>query len=140
MAGPVSASGNLWFKLAKMPEASSNFEVATLGEKIYALSPAFTYVFDTSTNSLASNPVMPTQSKLESALAVAVCWGKIFAFWGYDLTSNNNNINIGSALMFDPATDQWTTKASMPTPRSYMKANAVGDKIYLIGGWLKNTG
>jgi N-acetylneuraminic acid mutarotase len=36
--------------------------------------------------------------------------------------------------MYDPATDTWTTKASMPTPTADMEANVVDDKIYVISG------
>jgi N-acetylneuraminic acid mutarotase len=137
---PLVASGDLWVKLSPMPKGSSNFAVATLGEKIWALGPNFTYIYDTSTDKWNSTSVMPVSSPLESYLAVAACEGKIFAFGGYDLFPNGTSINTGSALMFDPTTARWITESSMPTARSYMQANTVGDKIYLIGGWLKNTG
>ena len=36
--------------------------------------------------------------------------------------------------VYDPTTDTWETKESMPTPRSDLRANVVNGKIYLIGG------
>ena len=36
--------------------------------------------------------------------------------------------------VYDPATNTWTTKTSLPTARSGLSANVVGDKIYLTGG------
>ena len=36
---------------------------------------------------------------------------------------------------YDPATDQWTQKADMPTGRSGMSTSVVNGKIYVIGGW-----
>jgi hypothetical protein len=36
---------------------------------------------------------------------------------------------------YDPATNEWTTKASMPTARSGLVVGVVGGKIYAIGGW-----
>ena len=36
--------------------------------------------------------------------------------------------------VYDPATNTWQTRQTMPTPRSHMFAGAVNGKIYLIGG------
>ena len=36
---------------------------------------------------------------------------------------------------YDPATNTWTTKASMPTGRYYLVVGVVGSKIYAIGGY-----
>jgi hypothetical protein len=36
---------------------------------------------------------------------------------------------------YDPATDTWTWKADMPTPRYGLDTVVVDSKIYAIGGW-----
>lgn len=40
----------------------------------------------------------------------------------------------GMTQVYDPATDTWETKTSMPTPRTQLEANVVNGKIYVIGG------
>ena len=56
---------------------------------------------------------------------------KIYCIGGFagldgDLTGVNE--------VYDPATDTWETKTSMPTPRGGLKANSINGKIYLISG------
>ena len=41
---------------------------------------------------------------------------------------------VGTNEEYDPQTDTWTTKASMPTPRDYFAITAYQNKIYCIGG------
>jgi N-acetylneuraminic acid mutarotase len=40
----------------------------------------------------------------------------------------------GRLDVYDPVTNEWTTKASMPTERSLGASAAVGGKLYVIGG------
>jgi hypothetical protein len=39
-----------------------------------------------------------------------------------------------SVLIYDPATDTWTTGAAIPASRDHLAAVAVGDEIWAIGG------
>jgi N-acetylneuraminic acid mutarotase len=75
-------------------------------------------------------------------LGVAAVNGKIYAIGG----DNGQNIGTGPPLsftshvvntteMYDPASDTWTLKASMPTPRSGFGVAVYQNKIYCIGGW-----
>lgn len=41
---------------------------------------------------------------------------------------------VGTVEVYDPETNGWTTKRSMPTPRNHFHASAVGGKIYAFGG------
>ncbi len=41
----------------------------------------------------------------------------------------------GNHFAYDPATDTYETKASVPTPRTWSTAAVVDGKIYLIGGY-----
>lgn len=36
---------------------------------------------------------------------------------------------------YDPATDQWTAKAPLPTQREHLASCAVGGKMLVVGGW-----
>ncbi len=132
---PAKASGDLWVKLAPMPVSSSTFEATALNGKIYAVSAIFTCVYDPSTNTWASKTPLPNPPNPWGTYAIAACEGKVYAFGGY------TPIWFGkiSTLMYDPSTDKWTSKTPMPTPRFSLQANAVGDRIYLISGWLNNT-
>jgi hypothetical protein len=70
----------------------------------------------------------------------------------YELTSSavNNVIYViggknGSSYLstneaYDPATNSWTTKASMPTARTGLTSSAVNNVIYVIGGIDYNSG
>lgn len=65
-------------------------------------------------------------------LGVAVVNGKIYAIGGSGPTGTNEE--------YDPATDTWTTKASMPDPQESFSERgcaivACQGKIYCIGGW-----
>ena len=137
----VAAYGDSWVKLSPMPEGSSNFAVAPLGEKIYAINSNFTYVYDSFLDTWSSKTTLPNSTNPEDTYMVAACNNKIYAFGGTTYNSTSGwYVNIGSNLMYDPSVNMWTTKTPIPTPRSEMQANVIGDKIYLIGGWVKNTG
>ena len=65
--------------------------------------------------------------------AITVYQNKIFCIGG----SGNNgadNPPTGVNEVYNPATDSWETKASMPTPRDALQANVLNGIIYCIGG------
>jgi len=71
-----------------------------------------------------------------NGLGVAVVDGKIYAIGGS--TESGENVNIGGFVgtneEYNPTTDTWTLKASMPTPRTGLAAVAYQGKIYCMGG------
>lgn len=71
-----------------------------------------------------------------NGLGVAVVDGKIYAIGGS--TENGENVNIGGFVStneeYDPTTDTWTLKASMPTPRAFLAVTAYQSKVYCFGG------
>jgi N-acetylneuraminic acid mutarotase len=73
---------------------------------------------------------MPTA---RSGLGVAVVDGKIYAIGGY-LDQISFSGHLGTNEMYDPATDTWETKESMPTARNRFGIAVVQNKIYVIGG------
>jgi len=74
-----------------------------------------------------------------AGLGVAAVNGKIYAIGGTVASGQYppdcyRGSFVGTNEQYDPATDTWTTKASMPTPRDYFAIAAYQNKIYCIGG------
>ena len=106
-------------------------------------------VFLTSIFAMPVNPVSTaspdswtTKKPMQEArggLGVAVVNGKIYAIGGSKASGPYRPDAyaggfVGTNEEYDPATDTWTTKASMPTPRDYFAIAAFKNKIYCIGG------
>jgi N-acetylneuraminic acid mutarotase len=75
---------------------------------------------------------MPTP---RSGFATIVYQSKIYCIGG--TTGDSENFVAGFTgvnEVYDPATDTWETKASMPTPRADLVASVVNSTIYCIGG------
>ena len=76
---------------------------------------------------------MPTP---RHSFGVAVYQNKIYVIGGITGSSDSENSGYTAITeVYDPETDTWETKTSMPTARSDLRANVVDGKIYLIGGW-----
>ena len=70
-----------------------------------------------------------------AGLGVVAVDGKIYAIGGNHATDYLPISGLlGTNEEYDPETDTWTTKASMPTPRDYFAIAAYKNKIYCIGG------
>ena len=76
-----------------------------------------------------------------SSFGIAVVDGKIYAIGGdRGSTFSPYDVEVGTGLVvgineeYDPATDTWVFKASMPTPRKYFAIAIHENKIYCIGG------
>ncbi|MBN1358603.1 hypothetical protein JW988_07535, partial [Candidatus Bathyarchaeota archaeon] len=76
---------------------------------------------------------MPTA---RCGLGVVVVEGKIYAIGGSSTAPFNNQAEnlLSINEEYDPTTDSWTVKPSMPTPRAYFAIAAFQNKIYCIGG------
>jgi hypothetical protein len=139
---PASASGDYWIARAPIPVAMNVYGLADINGQIYAFGvndnqKALTYAYNPKTDSWTSKTPMPTS---RVRFTIAQYQDKVYAvggITGYDSTSGTALIT-GANEMYDPATDTWTTKASMPTPRTSMEANTVNGKIYVISGLVDN--
>ncbi len=86
----------------------------------------------------------PMPSKRGSAVAATVN-GKIYVIGGAALHSGSNEIalyptrphrSVDTVEEYDPQTNRWTARSSMPTARNHAAVGAVNNKIYVIGGRL----
>ena len=57
--------------------------------------------------------------------------GKLYVFGGWD-----GGKAAGVAYEYDPATDKWTKKTSMPRPAHHAALAAANGKIYVMGGFV----
>ena len=64
-------------------------------------------------------------------IAVAVANGKIYVSGGRLGTYAHN---LGTVEEYDPSSDSWRPKASLPTPRSGIAAVTLGELMYVFGG------
>jgi len=135
----VMAAEDSWATREPMPTARS-VGVAVVDDKIYAIGGIYgiqssydnNEEYDPATNTWATKTAMPTP---RGDFAIAVFQDKIYTIggsiragqWTTELTDVNE--------VYDPATDTWTTKTSMPIPKAGLSASVVDGKIYLIGGF-----
>jgi N-acetylneuraminic acid mutarotase len=155
MAKPVSAAAsveNSWTSKAPMHVARSDLGVAVVNGKIYAIggntesgympnSGGNNYErlgwindtneeYDPETDMWAFKKSMPTP---RCNFAIAAFENKIYCIGGI-INWNSGRISVtGVNEVYDPATDTWENKTSMPNPAS-ATANVANGRIYVIGG------
>lgn len=141
-----------WTQKADMPTVRSDFSTCVVDGKIFVIggslrlkmdeygdmSLSTVEMYDPKTDTWEGKANMPT---VRSNVSVSVVDGKIYAIGGSKLKKYQVPRGFGTESeefptveMYDPATDTWTQKADMPTPRK-TKTCVVDGKIYAIGGW-----
>ena len=149
-------AGDKWTRKKNMPLAAHHLAVAENGGKIYVFGggvqrqaggPSYVPVnnaweYDPAADTWKALAAMPT--KRLAAVAVAAD-GKIYVMGGagnypskedaaLDPGQPHRVLDLNQA--YDPATNTWTTRQTLPTPRNSMFTGVVNGKIYLIGGRL----
>jgi hypothetical protein len=158
IAKPVSAaSPNSWASKAPMHVARSDLGVAVMNGKIYAIGGntesgyrpnsegndykalgwivATNEEYDPATDSWTFKTPMPTP---RYKFAIATYQNKVYCIGGITNWVSGEISYTGANEVYDPATDTWETKTSMPTATS-AQANVVGGMIYLVGGGSNET-
>ncbi len=143
-----------WTKKKPMGLASHHVAFTEMNGKIYAFGgfvpptsgpPAWVPIdnaweYDPANDSWKALAPMPT--KRGSPVAVAAN-GKIYVIGGATTSPNQNepvvlptrpHVSIGVVEEYDPGSNTWRARTSMPTPRNHATAGAVNGKIYVIGG------
>lgn len=142
-----------WTQKTDMPTARSSFSTCVMDGKIFVIggsaqlemdeygdmSLSTVEMYDPETDTWEGKANMPT---VRSGVSVSVVDGKIYAIGGSKMKKyqvprgfGTESEELPTVEMYDPATDTWTQKADMPTPRK-TKTCVVDGKIYAIGGWL----
>ena len=144
-AANLAAEEN-WTQKADMPTQRSGFDTCIVDGKIYAiggeidrfgdLTLSTVEMYDPKTDTWTQKADMPTSR----STSISVVDGKIYAIGGAKRHKRRigpgvvrDIIELPTVEMYDPATDTWTQKADMPTPRSTSTC-VVDGKIYAIGG------
>ena len=147
IAESVSAASNSWASKAPMQVARSSLGVAVVNDKIYAIggdarggNSPYTGSFvgtneeyNPATDAWTFKASIPTP---RSAFAIVAYQNKIYCIGGITGIDDRGRRITGVTEVYDPATDTWETKTSMPTARWALQANVVNGKIYLIGGYI----
>jgi len=91
--------------------------------------------YDSVTNTWTTKAPMLTP---RSDFGIVVVNNKIYCIGsiiGYNMSGNGKGILSTVNEVYDPSTDTWENKTSMPTMRQRPKAATVNGEIYLIGGF-----
>jgi N-acetylneuraminic acid mutarotase len=134
---PVDALAGEWVEKASMSTERYCFGAAVVNGTIYAIGGITNIperksghitttidaneAYDPTTDTWTEKAPMPLPHWLDD-YGIAIWQNKIYCIGG---PANN---------VYDPMTDTWEAKTPMPTSRTFLSANAVNDKIYLIGG------
>lgn len=148
LSTPFSVSGELiensWASKTPMNEARSGLGVTVVNGKIYAIGGSgeggktgTNEEYDPATDTWTLKTPMPTP---RDYFATAVYHNRIYCIGGIIANSPQTGDVLTSVNeVYDPATDAWETKASLPTASALPPANVFADKIYVIGGLYNET-
>ncbi len=128
-----------------MPTPRSDLGVAAVNGEIYAIGGLGNGTgalntneeYDPATNTWTTKTPMPTA---RYDFAIAAYQGKIYCISGIvneTISPGGESLSYvfsNATEVYDPATDNWTTKASIPSPGGGLEPSVVDDKIYLLGG------
>jgi len=127
-----------WGSKASMPTERVTVGAAVVKGKIYVMGGNGDYhdtneMYDPTTDTWATKTPMLTSRK---SFGIAVYQDRIYVMGGVTGYNESTHSYIISGVneIYDPATDTWETRASMPTHRYGIGANVVEGKIYVIGG------
>ena len=125
-----------WTDREQMPAEVLDAGGAAVGGKLYVVAgetaSAHTsdmYVFNPANGEWQVGPDLPGPG-VENP-AVTAHGGKLYVFGG---STSSFTGAVPNAGVFDPATNAWTPLPSLPTARGGATAQAIGTKIYVVGG------
>jgi N-acetylneuraminic acid mutarotase len=128
-----------------MPTARSGHSASVVNGKIYVIggepraqaSVSTVEEYDPAMDTWTRKADMPTKRTFLCTCAVD---GEIYAIGGVTAGVPGADRNPSTVEVYDPATDTWTRRADIPTPRSMAATSAVDGKIYVIGGVMGSVG
>jgi N-acetylneuraminic acid mutarotase len=137
---------NRWAQKAALPRNLARGISGVISGKLYVLNGACSTKMCTSPRLYRYNPATNTwDTSLRSSPAPhiggagGVINGRFYVVGG-DGPSGSGIIGTNRLHVYNPATNQWTEKASMPTARTDIAAVVLGGRLYVIGGVESNDG
>lgn len=129
----------VWQYKAPMPTGRSGHTAAVIGGKIYVIGGVGSTgilqtvaVYDVATDTWTEAAPMPEP---RDGPAVATLEGNIYVVGGCNTSCGYSATGmLASTIVYDPATDTWSSRASLPVARASSAAVALGGKLYLAGG------
>ncbi len=139
LATPGFAQQGTWTQKADMPTPRWGLSTSAVDGRIYAmggLGREYVLVrtveaYDPRTDTWTEKADMPTPRFLP---ATSVVDGKIYVIGGGNLAVRSQ-LGLPTVEEYDPATDTWTRKADMPTPRHGLSTSVLNGRIYAISGF-----
>jgi N-acetylneuraminic acid mutarotase len=143
-----------WTKKKNMPLASHHLALAEIDGKIYVFGgfvkpekgptawQPIDNVWEYDPGADNWKALAPVPTKRGSANAI-VHLGKVYVIGGAGLHPGSKepavhparpHRSLGTNEVYDPATNTWESRQSMPTARNHAAAGIVNNKIYIIGG------
>ena len=135
---PLYAQSEVWSTKTPMNVARTGAAAGVINGKLYVVGGSPTGGYAT-TSLEVYDPLSNLWSSLANALtsralAAAVVVGDKLYVMGGCINSDCIPGLTGTLEVYDPATNSWTSKTGMPTPRTTVAAGAINNKIYVAGG------
>jgi hypothetical protein len=131
----LNTETNRWRRCASMPVAGAEFGLAREGSRLHVVGGSsretLHHVYDTATDAWATLRPLPEP---RIGLGAAEAGGRIYAVGGRGELPNGNVGVTDSLFEYDPATDQWTERAPMPSPREGFAVVGLNGRVYVVGG------
>jgi N-acetylneuraminic acid mutarotase len=128
----ASTKENSWETLTPLPETSHEMRTAAANGKIYAMSNARNFEYDSELNKWTLKTPMPTPRHW---FTIAVCQNKVYTIGGKTGSVYvDGGVDSNAVEVYDPSNDTWKILSPKPTNISLARANVVNGKIYLISG------
>jgi hypothetical protein len=128
-----------WTTKAPMPTGRYGAGVGVINGLIYVVGgsqkeDSFTGAFeayDPATDKWVAKTAIPTPKK---GVVTAVVQNTLYVMGDFTSFATATAASAPGVEAYDPATDRWTQKASLPTPRSSFAVGVVHNLIFAIGG------
>ena len=136
-----------WRTAALMPTKRTEVAAAALDGKIYvvggfekpglgnvlnfAVTPSVE-MYDPATDRWTSKAPLPVGLH---HVGIGVVGGRLYVIGGYTKSGLSVWNSVATVYAYDPATDRWTERASMPTARGALSVTEHEGKLYAIGGY-----
>jgi len=133
-------SRNTWSEKSPMPTAREYLAVGVVKGLLYVVGGSgdcgsycsTVEAYNPATNAWSTKASMPTA---RCCLSAGVLGRDLYAVGGYNGFFGKYLADLRKVESYNPATDAWTTKASMPTRRRLLAVGVVNKVLYAVGGF-----